>query len=303
MYKNNKNNKTNTHIYKYTHIHIHIHSFVRCLSLVFNTTRFTDIMPLIAKSEFAVRSLGQSKELYDVNYKKFCDVIDPPERTTKKNYSISAASKVESKSAPVDLDDVMIRIREHVKSRGIPLDVFFKDYDQLRSGAISMGKMHRALDVALGTNFRLTYQEKQALCEKYKSAEHDDEVYWNKFFLDIEQRVHLEQSPTKGLPTWKKWRFSVDATGVNQNALQSILLNIKRIVRERRMNVKQAFQNYDKTNRGTVTKNQFTCVLGFLNLLPPLKEEQDCLLKAFGMIIPGKTDQCHYPTFCEMVDP
>ena len=45
-----------------------------------------------------------------------------------------------------------------------------------------MGKMHRALDVALGTNFRLTYQEKQALCEKYKSAEHDDEVYWNKFF-------------------------------------------------------------------------------------------------------------------------
>ena len=25
-----------------------------------------------------------------------------------------------------------------------------------------------ALDVALGTNFRLTYQEKQALCEKYK---------------------------------------------------------------------------------------------------------------------------------------
>jgi hypothetical protein len=99
--------------------------FVRCLSLVFDTTRFTDIMPLIAKSEFAVRSLGQSKELYDVNYKKFCDVIDPPERTTKKNYSISAASKVESKSAPVDLDDVMIRIREHVKSRGIPLDVFF----------------------------------------------------------------------------------------------------------------------------------------------------------------------------------
>ena len=171
----------------------------------------------------------------------------------------------------VDIDDVMIRIREHVKSRGIPLDVFFKDYDQLRSGAISMGKMHRALDIALGTNFRLTYQEKQALCEKYKSAEHDDEVYWNKFFLDIEQRVHLETSPTKGVPSWKKWRFSIDATGVDRDDLNGVISNIKRIVRERRMNVKQAFQNYDKTNRGTVTKNQFSCVLGFLNLLPPTK--------------------------------
>ena len=74
-------------------------------------------------------------------------------------------------------------------------------------------------------------------------------------------------------------------------------------VRERRMNVKAAFQNYDKTNRGIVTKNQFTCVLGFLGLLPPLKADQDVLLKAFGMLTPGKTDQCHYPSFCNLVDP
>ena len=68
--------------------------------------------------------------------------------------------------------------------------------------------------------------------------------------MDIEQRVHLETSPTKGVPSWKKWRFSIDATGVNRDDLNGVISNIKRIVRERRMNVKQAFQNYDKTNRG-----------------------------------------------------
>ena len=278
--------------------------FVRCLSLVFNTTKYTDIMPLIAKSKYAVRSLGQAHDVYDVNYKMFCDVIDPVASSGKKQeYSVAPMSSPEPKREAVDLDDVMHRIREYVKSRGIPLDFFFKDYDPLRSGAVSLGKMHRALDVALGTNFRLTYQEKQAICEKYKSCEKSDEVYWNKFFLDIEQRVHLEASPTKGVPSWKKWRFSVEATGVNMSQLQPLVNDISRVVRERRMNVKAAFQNYDKTNRGIVTKNQFTCVLGFLGLLPSLKAEQDVLLKAFGMLTPGKTDQCHYPSFCNLVDP
>jgi Ca2+-binding EF-hand superfamily protein len=278
--------------------------FVRCLSLVFNSTRFTDIMPLIAKSEFAVRSLGQRKDVYDVNYKMFCDIIDPPPSSgVKTEYSVTATERPKASLENIDMDSIMNRIREYVKSRGIPLDIFFKDYDQLRTGSLSMGKMHRALDVALGTNFRLTYQEKQAICEKYKSTEKPDEVYWYKFFLDIEQRVHLEASPTKGVPGWKKWRFDVEATGVNMNELNPIIQNTRRIVNERRMAVKSAFQNYDKTNRGTVTKNQFTCVLGFLGLLPPSRSEVECLLKAFGMIKPGKTDQAYYPAFCQLVDP
>ena len=50
-------------------------------------------------------------------------------------------------------------------------------------------------------------------------------------------------------------------------------------------------------------RTSFRASLAFLVCCHQLKEEQELLKKAFGMVIPGKTDQCHYPTFCELVDP
>ena len=110
-----------------------------------------------------------------------------------------------------DLPELFRGTREYDKK--ITMDVV----PRYHCGAVLIGgsdkeKISKIVDKEKNKSFVICFSGKKAdyevICEKYKSVEKPDEVYWNKFYLDIEQRVHLESSPTKGVPTWKKWRFS-----------------------------------------------------------------------------------------------
>ena len=54
------------------------------------------------------------------------------------------------------------------------------------------------------------------------------------------------------------------------------------------MDVKMAFKNFDKTNRGVVTKTQFLSILTYLGIFPANPADRDLLCKAYQLREPGQ---------------
>ena len=102
------------------------------------------------------------------------------------------------------------------------------------------------------------------------------------------------------VPEWAKWEF---VEGVPMSELDPLLAQLRRTVSERRMDVKMAFKNFDKTNRGVVTKAQFLSILTYLGMFPPAPSDRDMLCKAYALREPGQGDKIHYATFAKRVDP
>merc|ERR1711871_361181 len=109
-----------------------------------------------------------------------------------------------------------------------------------------------------------------------------------------------ETDPHGSIPEWQRWSFS---SGLSQDLVDPILSLCKKVVRERRINVKSAFQNYDKHNSGSVTTTQFLSTLQFLNMLPPAERERKILLDAFSLREPQNKGRVYYLAFCKQIDP
>jgi hypothetical protein len=121
-----------------------------------------------------------------------------------------------------------------------------------------------------------------------------------RFVNEIDQLTHLETQPLGTVPEWAKWEF---VEGVPMSELDPLLAQLRRTVSERRMDVKMAFKNFDKTNRGVVTKAQFLSILTYLGMFPPAPSDRDMLCKAYALREPGQGDKIHYATFAKRVDP
>lgn len=279
--------------------------FRRGVTMLCGGTHFNYITDLIAKSKFAVRQTGETGDNYLVNYKAFCNVIDPVvQKRIGASPAVLRGNDIRSSQAMndvVDVNSVIVRIREAVKGRGISLKLFFEDYDKLRRGLVSEDRFFRSLDTALSTNFRLSQGEKRALCEAYRRPGADlGMVDYMRFMNEIDQLIHLETTPLGTVPEWAKWEF---VEGVPMEQISPLLEDIKRTVDERRVDVKMAFKNFDKTNRGVVTKTQFLSILTYLGIFPPNPSDRDLLCKAYQLREPGQGDKIHYATFAKRVDP
>jgi Ca2+-binding EF-hand superfamily protein len=280
--------------------------FRRGVTMLCGGTHFNYITDLIAKSEFAVRQTGEGVgENYLVDYKKVCNVIDPVEqRRIAASPAVLRGDARQAANATNDtasVESVIVRIREAVKGRGISLKLFFEDYDKLRRGLVSEDRFFRSLDTALSTNFRLSQAEQRALCEAYARPGADlGMVDYMRFVNEIDQLTHLETQPLGTVPEWAKWEFT---EGVPMEELSPLLDQLSRSVNERRMDVKMAFKNFDKTNRGVVTKTQFLSILTYLGIFPANPADRDLLCKAYQLREPGQGDKIHYATFAKRVDP
>jgi len=72
------------------------------------------------------------------------------------------------------------------------VDEYFKDYDQLRTGAVSKAQFRRCL-AQLGLSklgkHDLTEAQFQMLMNHYQNPKKDDQILWNKFMYDVETGV------------------------------------------------------------------------------------------------------------------
>jgi Ca2+-binding EF-hand superfamily protein len=96
----------------------------------------------------------------EVNYFDFCNDVDSPEDMfgvgRDFNHSTNYFPKMQprkvetdiTKDDPEDLDDVIAMIRKKCKEQRIRVGEFFRDFDKLRSGFITINQLRIGLNMA-----------------------------------------------------------------------------------------------------------------------------------------------------------
>lgn len=147
----------------------------------------------------------------EVNYVDFVNDVDKPEDVyliQEKDFSLNTVTKMnklkeESMNAkkqivnrePDDIEDVLALIRKKVKQERMRLGEFFKDFDKLRSGSITVSQFRIGLNMG---KVNLSNAEFNHLCEHFASSI-PDKILWREFVDRIEEVFTLkglEQKPT-----------------------------------------------------------------------------------------------------------
>nr|XP_012223237.1 PREDICTED: uncharacterized protein LOC105672711 isoform X1 [Linepithema humile] len=178
--------------------------------------------------------------------------------------------------------EVIKRIQRHILEHRIRIHDFFKDFDRLNTGRINVLQFRRALAAlqisSLGRLW-LVEPEIDALIMLYKTADDPDCVCWRTFEDDIDQVFtvkgldklpclkvesppqEIAELPRRGTSNWQCEPKSV------RDLCEDILLRIKYRVDERQIFLKPFFKDYDKHNRGHVTRAQLRQVLTSIAIL------------------------------------
>ena len=96
----------------------------------------------------------------EVNYFEFCNDVDRPEdmfgagRDFNHSYDYFPKAQPSAKTGtqivnfqPDDVDDILARIRANCKEKRVRLSEFFRDFDRLRSGEVTVAQMRIALNM------------------------------------------------------------------------------------------------------------------------------------------------------------
>lgn len=195
-----------------------------------------------------------------------------------------------SEMAPemVDLDELIGRIRHHVFQNSLRVEEFFQDFDPLRHGSISKSRFRMGLS-AMGTI--LTDGQFKALAQAYGDPKRAGNVLWKDFLLDIEvvfTKRGLEQAPNYKVQPSTEFAMqkpgTIDWSSVADKKTQifdSAMSRMKQVAEKRRVLTKPCFQDFDRHNRGYVTKSQFCQCLTSL-CFNANKEEMDVIIEKFS---------------------
>lgn len=170
-----------------------------------------------------------------------------------------------------DLRTVISRIQRHMWDNRIRIEDFFKQFDPLRCGKITISQFQRGLELlGIGRIHRLflSHPEIRSLIMYYKDPSDPDRVCWQTFENDINlvfTTKLLEKHPSiavevplrdvmelnpKGGKNWQK------VNGSMRDLCEETVDKIKRKITTRRVSLKPAFRNYDKHNNGHVSRSQ-----------------------------------------------
>ncbi|XP_018398309.1 PREDICTED: uncharacterized protein LOC108776253 [Cyphomyrmex costatus] len=178
--------------------------------------------------------------------------------------------------------EVIKRIQRHILERRIRIHEFFKGFEYLNVGRVTISEFRRSLDAlqisSLG-HLWLIEPEIDALIELYKDPDDPDRICWRIFQDDIDEVFTVKgldklpnlkvesppqeivELPRKGTSNWQCQPKNI------RDFCEDILQRVKQRVEERRILLKQFFKDYDKHNCGHVTRTQFRQVLTTVTIL------------------------------------
>eukprot|EP00795_Rhopilema_esculentum_P008232 gene8232-14169_t len=232
----------------------------------------------------------------DVYYPAFIQAIDSEYVGTaelKQNSSSERSSSIiGTPTTPVtkrvDLAAVVGRIRHHVLVNSLRIEEFFQDFDPLRHGSISESRFRMGLS-AMGSN--LSEAEFKCLTQTYADPKRSGNVLWNDFLLDIEivfTKRGLEKTPRYTVATSKEFVMQKPGTinwestsAEKRQILDSAMSRMRETAKQRRVLAKPCFQDFDRHNKGYVTKSQFCQCLTSL-CLNASKEEMDVIIEKYA---------------------
>ena len=137
------------------------------------------------------------------------------------------------------------RLQATVVMKRVRIEEFFKDFDKLRKGKVTVPQFKSILSTM---NFYLTEEEFQALADKYKSS--DNMFTYSEFCALINSAFTtqgIDKDPTATVKavtsqdTFVARRKYLDITQEEGQAVQDILQEYKRAIANRRIHLKPQF--------------------------------------------------------------
>ncbi|UJR13405.1 hypothetical protein I4U23_000420 [Adineta vaga] len=266
----------------------------------------------------------EDRENGDINYALFCQMTEqdfvaikieaeeeyPCERARMDEEQKREKLNIIVDTSNINLNDLMGRIRHHVLINRIRVKEFFEDFDPLRLGTISQARFIRVLS-SLGLTgldgVPLTETQMFALCNHYRHPEQRDLIQWKQFESDVESVFTLSdlekaptvqvspqtiyEMPTTGTPDWT----NIDP--YNKEELHQAMEAWKASCDQRRLNVYQPLKQFDRHNRGHVTRGQFRQCLAIAGL-PYTPKQLEAVEAAFM-----DDDGFAYRRFLEWIQP
>ena len=132
----------------------------------------------------------------EVNYVDFCEDVDSSNQLFEVgqdfNHSFDYFPKTQARVSkaeivrnnPVDVDDILARVRQICLEQRIRIPEFFRDFDKLRSGYITANQFRMGLSMA---KIPISHQEFAKLAETYKAPKAGDHVKWREFCDDTDE--------------------------------------------------------------------------------------------------------------------
>ncbi|CAH0558987.1 unnamed protein product [Brassicogethes aeneus] len=175
---------------------------------------------------------------------------------------------------PKRLEQLLIliqRIQRHVLENRIRVSEFFKHFDPLNCGKITVSQFHRGLD-SLGVSglhkLFLSLTEIETVMMQYQDPSDPTRICWRTFEDDIDQvfttkelekrplrvidapPMEILELPRKGAKHWQSVNLK------SRELCEEAVDKVKQKTMKRRILLKPVFRDYDKNNNGHVTRNQ-----------------------------------------------
>lgn len=225
------------------------------------------------------------------NYVRFMKEVDPQDRfITKYEKYIERKTLVNSErsSCPKENERNIVQILAKIKAQTVRkrtnIDQFMSGYDPMNHQSITYSEFKRGLSNA---NIILTENEMETVCDVFKSFSMPNYVDYKRFCETIDEaftQKRLERSPLI-VPLQ---HFPSDDCPDNflvfeERCVLSLVLQKLSRYHDLASNLSELFQNYDKTNCGTITQQQLlkAMTLRELHTLVSTKE-MNVLHKCFG---------------------
>ena len=149
----------------------------------------------------------------------------------------------------------------------VRIEEFFRDFDKLRKGKVTIPQFKQILSMM---NFSLTEEEFESLSNRYRTS--DPEGTFNYFAFcnnintaftikGIDKNPTLSVKPITSDDTLLARRKYLEGLSDDERSVIDIILEYKKAIQNKRLNLKPMFQDFDITKNSHVSKIQFMRVL------------------------------------------
>ncbi|DBA00258.1 TPA: hypothetical protein N0F65_007902 [Lagenidium giganteum] len=169
----------------------------------------------------------------------------------------------DSMDSTTDLDQLLRELQHQLSTKRIRLKEFITEGDKLRSGEITLAKIHTALN-RCGCNLDST--DVNTLSIHFRSSRNSDKIDW-RGFIEALERAGADGGPTNKPPSPSKDpSHDVSDAPPMSDRMRMLLARLRQEVDRRRLHMKPYFQDYDHNKVSRVTKFQFAAVLDMMKL-------------------------------------
>ncbi|KAL4466875.1 hypothetical protein ABPG74_010472 [Tetrahymena malaccensis] len=254
-----------------------------------------------------------------VKYTDFCDQIDAQffdYNLAKENLESTKSSSQISQNESAIIQQILLSIKQEIRTRRILLKQPFQDFDRTRCSHITVDQFSRVLtQLSILPNEHLF----NLLIRRYIDNGNPKEVNYVKFCDDVDNVSEMLETVIKGIKPNEKifdpnedivedtkdlklmsTLFTSKKLNFGNKQLNDVIVKIQAEVVMKRIRIREFFKDYDNLRKGVVSEQQFRRVLDVSNI--KLSEQDINLLLSEFKVDNIPNGQVRYSDFCEVID-